>query len=168
MQILVNFEIFKLLLNLSLSIITWLKSHFYSWQAIWALKCIKERFNERLKISKFTRNCMENHSSVTRWQELFSAAFTIASFEIYGWKFTGYLVLICSFSLCYQNFLKANYFRVYRKLITWLTIAKGPWARPGGPCPPRGGLGACFPRKVLNSIVAEMWFPAFWSCSQKR
>ena len=37
----------------------------------WALKCVWERFNESLKISKFARICMENHSSVTRWQELF-------------------------------------------------------------------------------------------------
>ena len=32
----------------------------------------KEIFQHSLKISKFTRSCMENHSSVTGWQKLFS------------------------------------------------------------------------------------------------
>ena len=32
----------------------------------------KEVFQHSLKISKFTRSCMENHSSVTGWQKLFS------------------------------------------------------------------------------------------------
>ena len=49
--------------------ITWLKSPFFSWQAIWALKCVRQRFNESLKISKFTRICMKYHSSVAGWQE---------------------------------------------------------------------------------------------------
>ena len=55
MQIHVNSKIFQLSLNLSLSIME-LKSPL---KAIWALKCVKERFNE------FTRICMENHASVT-------------------------------------------------------------------------------------------------------
>ena len=50
---------------------------------------------------------MENHSSMTGWQELFFsyksfeflAAIAIATFEIYDRKFTGYLLnFICSFS----------------------------------------------------------------------
>ena len=49
--------------------ITWLKSPFFSWQAIWALKCVRQIFNESLKISKFTRICMKYHSSVAGWQE---------------------------------------------------------------------------------------------------
>ena len=49
--------------------ITWLKSPFFSWQAIWALKCVRQRLNESLKISKFTRICMKYHSSVAGWQE---------------------------------------------------------------------------------------------------
>ena len=61
---------------------------------------------------------MENHASVTGWQKLFisykcfqlSAAVAIATFEIYGWKFSGYLILICYFSLCWQNFSKVNRF----------------------------------------------------------
>ena len=32
----------------------------------------KKIFHDSLKISKFTRSCMENHSSVTGWQKLFS------------------------------------------------------------------------------------------------
>ena len=76
---------------------------------------------------------MENHASVTGWQKLLfsykcfssSAAVAIATLKIYGSKFSGYLNLICSFSLCYQNFSKANCFCVYRKLITWSPHAKG-------------------------------------------
>ena len=43
---------------------------------------------------------------------------------MYGWKFSGYLILICSFSLCQQNISKVNCFRVYRKLITRSSHAK--------------------------------------------
>ena len=42
-QILVNFVFFKLSWTISL-IVTWLKSPFYSWQAIWARTCVRERF----------------------------------------------------------------------------------------------------------------------------
>ena len=53
---------------------------------------LKEIFHDGLKISKFTRFCMENDSSVSGWQKLFfsyksfhfSAAVAIATFEIYG------------------------------------------------------------------------------------
>ena len=53
---------------------------------------LKEIFHDGLEISKFTRFCMENDSSVSRWQKLFfsyksfhfSAAVAIATFEIYG------------------------------------------------------------------------------------
>ena len=53
---------------------------------------LKEIFHDSLKIPKFTRICMENHSSVSGWQKLFfsyksfhfSAAVAIATFGIYG------------------------------------------------------------------------------------
>ena len=64
-------EIFKLLLNLSLT-------HLGAEIACYELKeqllspvMLKEIFHDSLKISKFTRICMENHSSVTGWQKLF-------------------------------------------------------------------------------------------------
>ena len=114
-QILVNYEIFKLSLNLSLT-------HLIAQTACYELKgnvsplIRKEIFHESLKISKFTRISMENHSGVTRWQKFsyksfqFSVAVAIATFEIYGWKFTGYLI----WALANKFSLKANYFRVYR------------------------------------------------------
>ena len=43
---------------------------------------------------------MENYSTVSRWQESFLVAIAIATFEIYSWKFSGYLILICYFSSC--------------------------------------------------------------------
>ena len=33
---------------------------------------LKEIFHNSFKISKFARICMENHSCMTEWQELFS------------------------------------------------------------------------------------------------
>ena len=69
-QVLVNSEIFKPSLNLSLT-------HLRTQIACYELKgdlrpvMLKEIFHDSLKISKFTRICMENHSSVTRWQKLF-------------------------------------------------------------------------------------------------
>ena len=48
----------------------------------------------------------KSHSSMTGWQELFFrhksfwflAGVATAAFEVYGWKFTGYLILIYSIS----------------------------------------------------------------------
>ena len=90
-QLIVNSEIFKLSLNLSLT-------HLRAQSACYELKgdlspvMLKEIFHDSLKTSKVTRTCMENHSSVTGWQELFfliqilliSAAAAITTFEIYG------------------------------------------------------------------------------------
>ena len=67
---------------------------------------LKEIFHDSLKISRFTRICMENHSSVTRWQELF------LSYK-YGWKFTGYPILICSFSSSNKFFQKQTVFSLF-------------------------------------------------------
>ena len=68
--VLVNFEIFKLSLNLSLT-------HLRVQIACYKLKgdlgsvMLKKALYDSLKISKFTRICMENYSSVTGWQKLF-------------------------------------------------------------------------------------------------
>ena len=53
---------------------------------------LKEIFHESFENFESTRICVENHASVTGWQKLFfsykcfqlSAAFAIATFEIYG------------------------------------------------------------------------------------
>ena len=63
-NVLVNFEIFKLSLNLSLT-------HLRAQSACYKLKgdlvsvMLKKILCDGLKISKFTRICMENYSSVT-------------------------------------------------------------------------------------------------------
>ena len=62
----------------------------------------KEIFHESFENLEITRICMENRASVTGWQMLFfwykcfqlSAAIAITTFEIYGWKFSGYLILL--------------------------------------------------------------------------
>ena len=95
-------ENFKLSLNISLT-------HLRAQRAFYELKgdlspvMLKEIFHDSLKISRFTRICMENHSSVTGWQELF------LSYK-YGWKFTGYPILICSFSSSNKFFQKQTAF----------------------------------------------------------
>ena len=70
---------------------------------------LKEIFDDSFENFEITRICMENQASVTGWQSSFShtnaskklsAAVAIATFEIYCVKFSGYLILICSFSLC--------------------------------------------------------------------
>ena len=68
--------------------------------------------------------------------------------DIYGWRLTGYENLICSFSSCWQTFPKANYFRVYKKLITWPIIAKEKKKKKGG----RGmeSLGRVVPLRPEN------------------
>ena len=55
-QFLVILKFSKLSWNISLSI-TGLKSPFNSQQTIWALKCVRERSNDSLKILEFTRIC---------------------------------------------------------------------------------------------------------------
>ena len=57
-KILLNFDVFKLPWNISLSI-TGLKSPFNSQQVLWALKCVRKIFNDSLKISEFTMSCIE-------------------------------------------------------------------------------------------------------------
>ena len=66
----VNFEVFKLSLNLSL---TNLRAQIACYECKGDLSPImlKDILNYSLKISKFTRICRENHSSVNGWQELF-------------------------------------------------------------------------------------------------
>ena len=53
---------------------------------------LKEIFHDSFENFKITRNCVENHASVTGWQKLFfsykcfqlSAAVAITTVEIYG------------------------------------------------------------------------------------
>ena len=68
---LVNSEIFKLSLNLSL---TRLMGQIACYELKRDLRpvMLKEIFHDSLKISKFTRISMENHSSMTGWQNFFS------------------------------------------------------------------------------------------------
>ena len=86
MQLIVNSEIFKLSLNLFLT-------HFRAQSTCCELKgdlspvMLKEIFHDSLKTSKFTRICMENHSSVTGWQKLF---FLIQILLIFGGRCNHY------------------------------------------------------------------------------
>ena len=119
-QILVNSKIFKLSLNLSLT-------HLRAQIACYELKgdlspvMLKEIFHDSFENFEITRICMENHASVTGWQKLFSsykcfqllAAVAIATFEIYGSKFSGYIILICSLL---TNFFKSELFSCLPKV----------------------------------------------------
>ena len=64
----------------------------------------KGKILQEFEMSKIIRICMRNHINVTRWQELFFHTILLIfgnrCFEIYNRKFTGYLILICSFSSC--------------------------------------------------------------------
>ena len=76
---------------------------------------IKEIVHDSLKKTKFTRICLENHSSVTRWQKLF---FLIQILLIFGSCCNRYFwgIRLKIYRLL-TKFSKANCFRVYRKLI---------------------------------------------------
>ena len=82
---------------------------------------LKEIFHDSFENFEITRICMENHASVTGWQKLFSsykcfqllAAVAIATFEIYGSKFSGYIILICSLL---TNFFKSELFSCLPKV----------------------------------------------------
>ena len=88
---------------------------------------LKEIFHDSFENFEITSICMENHASVTGWQKLF---FSYKCFQLWRplqsllLRFSGYLFLIHSFSLCWQNFSKVNCFRCYWKLITWSSHAK--------------------------------------------
>ena len=69
-QLLVNSEIFKLSLNLSFMHLR-AKSACYELKGDLSHVILKEIFHDSLKISKFSRICMGNHSSMTGWQKLF-------------------------------------------------------------------------------------------------
>ena len=88
---------------------------------------LQKIFYNSLNISKFTRICMENNSSVIGWQELFSpykffyfsAAIVIIAFEIlYRWKFTVYLILIIFmlFQFMLTKILKRELFSCVQKV----------------------------------------------------
>ena len=119
-QILVNSKIFKLSLNLSL---THLRTQIASYKLKGNLSpvMLKEIFHDSFENFEITRICMENHASVTGWQKLFSsykcfqllAAVAIATFEIYGSKFSGYIILICSLL---TNFFKSELFSCLPKV----------------------------------------------------
>ena len=132
-------KFFKLSLSLSFT-------HLIGSNCLYELKgdlspvMLKEIFHDSFENFEITRICIENHASVTGWQKLFShkclqllAAVAITTFEIYGGEFSGYLILICSFSLYWQNFSEVNCFRVYRKLITWSSHAKNSNCRKTSP-----------------------------------
>ena len=103
-----NSEMFKLSLNLSLMLLRAQSACYELRGDLSPVNYVKEIFHDSLKILKFTRICMANHSGVTGWQKLlfsckslkFSAAIAITTVEIYSGKFGGYLILICFFSLC--------------------------------------------------------------------
>ena len=92
----------KLLLYLSL---THLRAQItcYELKGVLSPVMLNKIFHDSFENFEITRICMKNHASVTGWQKLFfsnkcfqlSAAVAIAAFEIYGWKFSGYLILIC-------------------------------------------------------------------------
>ena len=119
-QILVNSKIFKLSLNLSL---THLRTQIASYKLKGNLSpvMLKEIFHDSFENFEITRICMENHASVTGWQKLFSsykcfqllAAVAIATFEIYGSKFSCYIILICSLL---TNFFKSELFSCLPKV----------------------------------------------------
>ena len=92
----------KLLLYLSL---THLRAQItcYELKGVLSPVMLNKIFHDSFENFEITRICMKNHASVTGWQKLFfsnkcfqlSAAVAIAAFEIYGWKFSGYPILIC-------------------------------------------------------------------------
>ena len=103
-----NSKIVKLSWNLSLTHLRF-QIACYELKGEFSPVMLKEIFHEKsFENLEITRICMENHASVTGWQKLFfsykcfqlSAAVAIATFETYGWKFSGFLILICSSSLC--------------------------------------------------------------------
>ena len=68
---------------------------------------------ENFKIYKDLYGKPLNHDPVARpvfpiQIQLISSAVAIVSFEIYGWKSTGCLIFICSFSFCWNHFSKAR------------------------------------------------------------
>ena len=111
---------------------------------------LKEIFHDSFENFEITGTCMENYASMTGWQKLFfhtNASNFRQRLQSLLLRYTAensqvnYLILICSLSLCLQNFSEVNCFRVYWKLITWSSHAKslfGLWqvtlglAREGG------------------------------------
>ena len=87
----------------------------------------KKIFHDTLKISKFTRICMENHFSVTGWQKLFFSDTNPSNFrrplQSLLLRYTPQKIYkLPNFNMLFQfvltNFSKANCFRGFRKLIT--------------------------------------------------
>ena len=107
-QILVNSKILNLSLSLSLMHLIRAQIACYQLQGDLSPVMLKKIFQDSFKNFDITRICMENHACLIGWQKLFfsykcfqlSATVAITTFEKYSWKFSGYLILICSFCLC--------------------------------------------------------------------
>ena len=111
-----------------------------------------------------------NHWKLIYVSRTIPSSVAIATFEIYGWKFSGYLILICCFSLCQQNFSKANRFRVYRKLITWwqsrkapISFRSGKVSSPSAPSKVRVGPPR-FDNCQYSPPLTSLLFLSFFSC----
>ena len=86
---------------------------------------LNEIFHDNMKTSKFTRICMENHSSVTGWQvfRLLQILLTFGGrYNRYFWDIRLKMYRLINFNMFSQlvlkKFTKANCFRFYQKLIT--------------------------------------------------
>ena len=65
-------------------------------------------------------------SSPFIYNRQFSTAVAIAPFEIYGWKLTGYLVFVCSFSCMLTKFSKGELFSCLLKFDRVTNYCKRP------------------------------------------
>ena len=112
-QLLVNSEIFKLSLNLSLKLLR-VQSGCYELKGDLSPIVLKEIFHNSLQISKFTMICMENLSNMTRWQKLFLVQILLnfdGHCNCYFWE-----IRLKSYSLPNFNML------FQKTLLIWSTI----------------------------------------------
>ena len=140
------------------------------WSTFWSTVSILGLHND---FNRKHRSLVVRSRRVCRKIILFSSSFRADTwfwsihsshdpFEIYGWKCSGYLILLCSSSLRWQNISKVNCFRVYRKLITWSSHAKK-----GSPFVGRG-LGTIWAISVqLHDVHCEFCAVMFSNLSRR-
>ena len=125
---------FKLSLNLSLMLLRAQSACYELRGDLSPVNYLKEIFHDSLKILKFTRICMANHSSMTGWQKLFFSCKSLKFFgshrNHYFWDIQLKICWLPNFNMLFQlvltKFFKSELFSCLPKVDHVIDLCKRP------------------------------------------
>ena len=125
---------FKLSLNLCLMLLRAQSACYKLRGDLSPVNYLKEIFHDSLKILKFTRICMANHSSMTGWQKLFFSCKFLKFFgshrNRYFWDIQLFICRLPNFNMLFQlvltKFFKSELFSCLPKVDHVIDLCKRP------------------------------------------